>query len=107
MSLRTRSRGPRPISLTVRIWLLPGTHAASERLVWPAAAPSCSDPREVLLCVGLEMENPDRPEATNLLSIYMLTTGKSKDEVMQECGGMRRAPKIIGHDSPSAWIAAG
>ncbi len=27
---------------------------------------------------GLEWGNPDRPEATNLLSIYMLCTGKTK-----------------------------
>lgn len=38
---------------------------------------------------GLEWGNPDRPEATNLLSIYMLCTGKTKDEVLAECGPMR------------------
>ncbi|KXZ50795.1 hypothetical protein GPECTOR_15g481 [Gonium pectorale] len=38
---------------------------------------------------GLEWGNPDRPEATNLLTIYSLCTGKSKDEVIAECGPMR------------------
>ncbi|GFR50009.1 hypothetical protein Agub_g12156 [Astrephomene gubernaculifera] len=38
---------------------------------------------------GLEWGNPDRPEATNLLTIYSLCTGKSKDEVLSECGSMR------------------
>ena len=35
------------------------------------------------------MDNPERPEATNLLSIYMLASGKSKEEVQAECSGMR------------------
>ncbi|GIL69372.1 hypothetical protein Vretifemale_326 [Volvox reticuliferus] len=38
---------------------------------------------------GLEWGNPDRPEATNLLTIYSLCTGKSKDEVLAECSAMR------------------
>ncbi|PNW83659.1 hypothetical protein CHLRE_05g238322v5 [Chlamydomonas reinhardtii] len=38
---------------------------------------------------GLEWGHPDRPEATNLLTIYSLCTGKSKDEVLADVGGMR------------------
>ncbi|GIL48829.1 hypothetical protein Vafri_5251 [Volvox africanus] len=38
---------------------------------------------------GLEWGNPDRPEASNLLTIYSLCTGKSKDEVISECSSMR------------------
>lgn len=29
--------------------------------------------------IGLEFDNPDRPECRNLLSIYQLTSGKSKE----------------------------
>lgn len=38
---------------------------------------------------GLEFGNPDRPECTNLLSIYQLASGKSKEEVAEECRTMR------------------
>lgn len=38
---------------------------------------------------GLEFGNPDRPEANNLLTLYQLATGRSKDEVADECGAMR------------------
>lgn len=38
---------------------------------------------------GLEFGNPERPEATNLLSIYQLATGCSKESIIQECGAMR------------------
>mmetsp|Transcript_11020 Transcript_11020/g.35002 ORF Transcript_11020/g.35002 Transcript_11020/m.35002 type:complete len:455 (-) Transcript_11020:23-1387(-) len=38
--------------------------------------------------VGLEIGNPERPEATNLLTMYQLVTGKTQDEVLAECGGM-------------------
>ncbi|KAG2440612.1 hypothetical protein HYH02_010191 [Chlamydomonas schloesseri] len=38
---------------------------------------------------GLEWGNPDRPEATNLLTIYSLCTGKNKDEVLADVGGLR------------------
>ena len=38
---------------------------------------------------GLEFGNPERPEATNLLSLYQLATGYTKDSIMQECGSMR------------------
>ncbi|XP_031375181.1 tryptophan--tRNA ligase, chloroplastic/mitochondrial-like [Punica granatum] len=34
---------------------------------------------------GLEFDNPERPECNNLLSIYQLISGKTKEEVVQEC----------------------
>lgn len=37
---------------------------------------------------GLEFDNPDRPECNNLLSVYQLVTGKTKEEVSQECQNM-------------------
>lgn len=37
---------------------------------------------------GIEFDNPDRPESNNLLSIYQLMTGKTKQEVVQECQDM-------------------
>ena len=38
---------------------------------------------------GLEFGNPERPEATNLLSIYQLATGQTKEQIVSECGSMR------------------
>ena len=38
---------------------------------------------------GLEFDNPERPEAANLLTLYMLATGKSKEESLGDCGEMR------------------
>lgn len=38
---------------------------------------------------GLEWDNPERPEAKNLLTIYQCVTGLSKEEVLQEVQGMR------------------
>lgn len=38
---------------------------------------------------GLEFGNIDRPEANNLLTLYQLATGKTKDEVIADCGSMR------------------
>lgn len=38
---------------------------------------------------GLEFDNPERPEAQNLLTMYQLCTGLSKEEVLSECGSMR------------------
>ena len=38
---------------------------------------------------GLEFGNPERPEATNLLTMYQLCTGMTKEEVLGECGSMR------------------
>ncbi|XP_042488913.1 tryptophan--tRNA ligase, chloroplastic/mitochondrial-like isoform X6 [Macadamia integrifolia] len=37
---------------------------------------------------GLEFGNPERPECNNLLSIYQLISGRTKEEVAQECQDM-------------------
>ncbi|KAH7523559.1 hypothetical protein FEM48_Zijuj06G0024900 [Ziziphus jujuba var. spinosa] len=37
---------------------------------------------------GLEFDNPERPECNNLLSIYQLISGRTKEEVSQECQDM-------------------
>ncbi|KAG0456240.1 hypothetical protein HPP92_024028 [Vanilla planifolia] len=37
---------------------------------------------------GLEFDNPERPECSNLLSIYQLITGRTKEEVAMECQSM-------------------
>ncbi|XP_020528701.1 tryptophan--tRNA ligase, chloroplastic/mitochondrial isoform X1 [Amborella trichopoda] len=37
---------------------------------------------------GLEFDNPERPECNNLLSVYQLVTGRSKEEVALECQNM-------------------
>jgi len=37
---------------------------------------------------GLEWDNPERPECTNLLSIYSAVTGKSKEDIMEEVKDM-------------------
>ncbi|KAK8939174.1 hypothetical protein KSP39_PZI011698 [Platanthera zijinensis] len=37
---------------------------------------------------GLEFDNPERPECNNLLSIYQLVTGKTKEDVALECQSM-------------------
>jgi tryptophanyl-tRNA synthetase len=37
---------------------------------------------------GLEFDNPDRPECNNLLTLYMLLAGKTKQEVAAECQDM-------------------
>jgi tryptophanyl-tRNA synthetase len=36
----------------------------------------------------LEWGNPDRPEATNLLTLYQLSTGRTKDEVLADVEGL-------------------
>ncbi|XP_013744052.2 tryptophan--tRNA ligase, chloroplastic/mitochondrial isoform X1 [Brassica napus] len=38
--------------------------------------------------VGLEYDNAERPECNNLLSVYQIVSGKTKDEVMEECKDM-------------------
>ena len=38
---------------------------------------------------GLEFDNPERPESTNLLTMYQLCTGMSREETLAECGAMR------------------
>ncbi|GAB1542021.1 tryptophan--tRNA ligase [Scytonema sp. NUACC21] len=37
---------------------------------------------------GLEFDNPERPESNNLLTLYMLLSGKTKEEVAAECQDM-------------------
>ncbi|GAB2284355.1 Tryptophan--tRNA ligase, chloroplastic/mitochondrial [Dionaea muscipula] len=37
---------------------------------------------------GLEFDNPERPECNNLLTIYQLVSGKTKEEVALECQHM-------------------
>jgi tryptophanyl-tRNA synthetase len=37
---------------------------------------------------GLEFDNPDRPECNNLLSLYMITSGQSKEQVATDCADM-------------------
>lgn len=37
---------------------------------------------------GLEFDNPERPECNNLLTLYMLLSGKTKQEVASECQDM-------------------
>lgn len=39
--------------------------------------------------VGLEFDNPERPEATNLLSIYQCVTGRTKEEIATEVAPMK------------------
>jgi len=38
--------------------------------------------------MGLEYDNPDRPESHNLLGLYALLTNKSPQEALDECDGM-------------------
>jgi tryptophanyl-tRNA synthetase len=38
---------------------------------------------------GLEFNNPDRPEAHNLLTLYMVLTGKTSSDVAAECADMQ------------------
>ncbi|GAB4178101.1 MAG: tryptophan--tRNA ligase [Coleofasciculaceae cyanobacterium] len=37
---------------------------------------------------GLEFDNPERPECNNLLTLYMLLSGKTKEDVAAECQDM-------------------
>ena len=37
---------------------------------------------------GMEFDNPDRPEATNLPTMYQLCTGMTREEVLAECGAI-------------------
>jgi tryptophanyl-tRNA synthetase len=37
---------------------------------------------------GLEFDNPDRPECQNLLTLYMILSGQTKEAVAQECADM-------------------
>jgi tryptophanyl-tRNA synthetase len=38
--------------------------------------------------MGLEFGNPERPEADNLLGLYALLSGKTRDQAARECGAM-------------------
>ncbi|EEF45869.1 tryptophan--tRNA ligase, chloroplastic/mitochondrial [Ricinus communis] len=56
---------------------------------------------------GLEFDNPERPECNNLLSVYQLVSGKTKEEVAQECQDMNwgtfkplLTDALIGHLHP-------
>ncbi|CAL1386364.1 unnamed protein product [Linum trigynum] len=56
---------------------------------------------------GIEFDNPERPECNNLLSVYQLVSGKTKEEVSQECQSMNwgtfktvLADALIDHLSP-------
>ncbi|CAM9685522.1 unnamed protein product [Chrysoparadoxa australica] len=56
---------------------------------------------------GLEWDNPERPECTNLLSIYQAVTGMTQDEVMADVEGLtwgtfkpRLADACVSHLSP-------
>ena len=40
------------------------------------------------LLSGLEWDNSERPECTNLLNIYQAVTSKSKEAILQEVSGM-------------------
>jgi len=40
------------------------------------------------LCRGLEFDNPERPEVNNLLGLYQLASGKSREEVARECANL-------------------
>ena len=37
---------------------------------------------------GLEFDNADRPECHNLLTLYMILSGQTKEAVAQECAEM-------------------
>lgn len=56
---------------------------------------------------GLEFDNPERPECSNLLTIYRVITDKSKEDVERECGSLRwgqfkplLADALIAHVDP-------
>lgn len=38
--------------------------------------------------MGLEFGNPERPEADNLLGLYALLSGRSREQVARECGAL-------------------
>lgn len=39
--------------------------------------------------IGLEFDNPSRPECNNLLTIYQAVSGKTKEEVAKECADLK------------------
>lgn len=57
--------------------------------------------------VGLEWDNPGRPECTNLLNIYQAVTGHSREEILAEVAGMNwgtfkplLADAVVAHLTP-------
>ena len=42
--------------------------------------------------MGLEFGNPERPEADNLLGLYALLAGRSREQAADECGSMACGP---------------
>lgn len=59
------------------------------------------------MVVGLEWDNPSRPEATNLLNIYHAVTGKSRETILEEAQDMNwgqfkplLADAVVEHLSP-------
>jgi len=59
------------------------------------------------LLKGLEWDNPDRPECTNLLNIYQAVTSKSREDILAECGSMSwgqfkplLADAVVAHIAP-------
>lgn len=59
------------------------------------------------LYTGLEWDNPDRPECTNLLNMYQSVTNKSREEILNEVGSMSwgsfkpvLADAVVGHIEP-------
>ena len=56
---------------------------------------------------GLEWDNPERPEATNLLNIYQAVTGMERDAILAEVGDLswggfkpRLADAVVAHLEP-------
>jgi tryptophanyl-tRNA synthetase len=50
---------------------------------WTIPTRSPTDPQR-----GLEFDNPDRPECNNLLGLYQILSGKSREAVAAECAEM-------------------
>lgn len=57
--------------------------------------------------VGLEFDNPERPECTNLLNIFSAVTGLDRDQVLDECAHLswgqfkpKLADAVIAHLEP-------
>jgi len=56
---------------------------------------------------GLEWDNPDRPECTNLLNMYQAVTSKSREDILAEVGSMSwgqfkpvLADAVVAHIAP-------
>ncbi|MBE9119149.1 tryptophan--tRNA ligase [Lusitaniella coriacea LEGE 07157] len=87
-----RTEGARVMSLT------DGTKKMSKSDPSEMSRISLLDPPEVITkkikrcktdpIKGLEFDNPERPECNNLLTLYMLLSSKTKEEVARDCGEM-------------------